>query len=79
MAGFRRRLTIVVFNGRGEDWMYFNAQDDRDKGSVIDWMKNRVRSGRISGITQPPDRTLWQAVNDYFRAYIRLPEAPRAR
>lgn len=31
--------TLVVFKGRGNDWMYFNAQDDRDKGSVIDWMK----------------------------------------
>ena len=66
--------TLVVFQGRGGDWMYFNAQDERDKGSVIDWMKNRVGSGRISGITQPPDRNLWQAVNDCFRAYLNLPE-----
>ena len=71
--------TLVVFQGRGGDWMYFNAQDDRDKGSVIDWMKNRVSSGRISGIAQPPDRTVWQAVNDHFRAYLNLPEAERPR
>ncbi|GAA4379470.1 toprim domain-containing protein [Hymenobacter koreensis] len=69
--------TLVVFKGRGGDWMYFNAQDDRDKGSVIDWMKNRVNSGRISGIAQAPDRSVWQAVNDHFRAYLNLPEAQR--
>lgn len=71
--------TLVVFKGRGGDWMYFNAQDDRDKGSVIDWMKNRVHSGRISGITQPPNRNVWQAVNDHFRVYLNLPEAERPR
>lgn len=71
--------TLVVFKGRGGDWMYFNAQDDRDKGSVIDWMKNRVSSGRIAGITQAPGRNLWQAVNDHFRAYLNLPEPQRPR
>jgi hypothetical protein len=71
--------TLVVFKGRGGDWRYFNAQDDRDKGSVIDWMKNRVCSGRISGIAQPPGRTVWQAVNDHFRTYLNLPEAQRPR
>ena len=71
--------TLVVFQDRGGDWMYFNAQDDRDKGSVIDWMKNRVSSGRISGIAQPPDRNRWQAVNDHFRAYLNLPEDQRPR
>ncbi|MBW3127170.1 toprim domain-containing protein [Hymenobacter profundi] len=71
--------TLVVFKGRGGDWMYFNAQDDRDKGSVIDWMKNRVHSGRISGIAQAPDRNVWQAANDHFRAYLNLPEAERPR
>ncbi|GAB3323265.1 toprim domain-containing protein [Hymenobacter humi] len=71
--------TLVVFKGRGGDWMYFNSQDDRDKGSVIDWMKCRLNSGRISGIAQPPDRTVWQAVNDHFRTYLNLPEAERPR
>ncbi|AYA39087.1 hypothetical protein D3Y59_18050 (plasmid) [Hymenobacter oligotrophus] len=71
--------TLVVFKGRGGDWMYFNAQDDRDKGSVIDWMKNRVSSGRIAGIAQAPGRSLWQAVNDHFRAYLNLPESQRPR
>ncbi|WP_170172711.1 toprim domain-containing protein [Hymenobacter rigui] len=71
--------TLVVFKGRGGDWMYFNAQDDRDKGSVIDWMKNRVSSGRIAGIAQPPGRNLWQAVNDHFRTYLNLPEQQRPR
>jgi hypothetical protein len=71
--------TLVVFKGRGGDWMYFNSQDDRDKGSVIDWMKNRVCSGRISGIAQAPARSVWQAVNDHFRTYLNLPEAERPR
>ncbi|HEX8326115.1 MAG TPA: toprim domain-containing protein [Hymenobacter sp.] len=71
--------TLVVFKGRGGDWMYFNAQDDRDKGSVIDWMKNRVSSDRIAGIAQLPGRNLWQSVNDHFRAYLNLPEAQRPR
>lgn len=69
--------TLVVFKGRGGDWMYFNAQDDRDKGSVIDWMKNRVSSDRITGIAQLPGRNLWQSVNDHFRAYLNLPEEQR--
>lgn len=71
--------TLVVFQGRGGDWMYFNAQDERDKGSVIDWMKNRVSSGCIAGIAQPPGRNLWQSVNDHFRAYLNLPEEQRPR
>lgn len=71
--------TLVVFKGRGGDWMYFNAQDDRDKGSVIDWMKHRVNSGRIAGIAQPPGRNLWQSVNDHFRTYLNLPEEQRPR
>lgn len=71
--------TLVVFKGRGNDWMYFNSQDDRDKGSVIDWMKNRVSSGRIVGIQQAAGRNLWQSVNDQFRAYLNLPEAQRPR
>ena len=71
--------TLVVFKGRGGDWMYFNAQDDRDKGSVIDWMKNRVSSDRIAGIAQLPGRNLWQSVNDHFRAYRNLPEEQRPR
>jgi hypothetical protein len=71
--------TLVVFKGRGNDWMYFNSQDDRDKGSVIDWMKNRVSSGRIVGIEQQPGRNLWQSVNDNFRAYLNLPEAQRPK
>ncbi|WP_460503285.1 toprim domain-containing protein, partial [Hymenobacter agri] len=71
--------TLVVFKGRGGDWMYFNAQDDRDKGSVIDWMKNRVSSERIAGLGPLPGRNLWQAVNDHFRAYLNLPEAQRSR
>nr|GFA35360.1 hypothetical protein [Tanacetum cinerariifolium] len=59
--------------------MYFNSQDDRDKGSVVDWMKNRVTTGRIAGIEQLPGRNLWQSVNDHFRAYLNLPEAERPR
>jgi hypothetical protein len=71
--------TLVVFKGRGNDWMYFNSHDDRDKGSVIDWMKNRVNSGRIVGIEQQPGRNVWQTVNDHFRAYLNLPEDQRAK
>ena len=70
---------LVVFKGRGGDWMYFNAQDDRDKGSVIDWMKNRVSSDRIAGLGPLPGRNLWQSVNDHFRDYLNLPEAQRPR
>lgn len=71
--------TLVVFKGRGNDWMYFNSHDDRDKGSVIDWMKNRVNSGRIVGIEQQPGRNVWQTVNDHFRAYLNLPEDQRPK
>lgn len=70
---------LVVFKGRGGDWMYFNSQDDRDKGSVVDWMKNRVSTGRVAGIEQLPGRNLWQSVNDHFRAYLNLPEAERPK
>ncbi|TVT36780.1 toprim domain-containing protein [Hymenobacter setariae] len=70
---------LVVFKGRGGDWMYFNSQDDRDKGSVVDWMKNRVSTGRVVGIEQLPGRNMWQSVNDHFRAYLNLPESERPR
>ncbi|QIL78407.1 toprim domain-containing protein [Hymenobacter sp. HDW8] len=70
---------LVVFKGRGGDWMYFNSQDDRDKGTVVDWMKNRVSTGRVVGIEQLPGRNLWQSVNDYFRVYLNLPEAERPK
>ncbi|WP_400194216.1 toprim domain-containing protein [Hymenobacter sp. B81] len=71
--------TLVVFKGRGNDWMYFNSQDDHDKGSVIDWMKNRVNSGRIAGIEPQPGRNVWQTVNELFRAYLKLPEQERPK
>lgn len=70
---------LVVFKGRGGDWMYFNSQDDRDKGSVVDWMKNRVSTGRIAGIEQLPGRNLWQSVNDHFRTYLNLSETERPK
>lgn len=70
---------LVVFKGRVGDWMYFNSQDDRDKGSVVDWMKNRVSTGRVAGIEQLPGRNMWQSVNDHFRAYLNLPEAERPK
>jgi hypothetical protein len=71
--------TLVVFKGRGNDWMYFNTQDDRDKGSVVDWMRNRVSTGRIVGIEQKPGRNLWQSVNDHFREYLNLLESARPK
>lgn len=69
--------TLVVFKGQGGDWRYFNSQDDRDKGTAIDWMKNRVSTGQTAGIEQLPGRDLWQSVSDNFRAYLNLPEAER--
>jgi hypothetical protein len=76
---FKGDDTLVVFKGRGNDWMYFNAEDDRDKGSVVDWMRNRVSTGRIVGIEQKPGRNLWQSVNDNFREYLNLPESQRVK
>lgn len=68
---------LRVFKGRAGDWLYFNSQDDRDKGSVVDWMKNRMSTGWIAGITQLPDRNRWRSVNDHLRAYLNLPAAER--
>ncbi|MDF7813937.1 hypothetical protein [Hymenobacter sp. YC55] len=70
---------LIVFKGRGGDWLYFNSQDERDKGNVVDWMKNQVSTGRIAGLEQEPGRNLWQSVKDHFQSYLNLPQAERSR
>jgi hypothetical protein len=68
---------VIIYKAPTGDYMYFNRADDRDKGTVIDFLKNRIENPRIDGITATPGKNIWASVIDNARRFLNLPEPQR--
>lgn len=68
---------VIIYKAPSGDYLYFNRADDRDKGSVIDFLKNRLENPRIAGIQASPGKSIWGSVIDNARRFLHLPEQER--
>lgn len=68
---------VIVYKAPGGDWLYFNPSDDRDKGSVIDFVKFRVENPKVPSITATPGKSVWFDVIDNCRRFVNLPAPQR--
>ena len=68
---------VIIYKAPSGDYLYFNRADDRDKGSVIDFLKNRIENPRIAGIVASPGKNVWASVIENAKRYLNLPAAQR--
>ena len=69
---------IVVSKAASGDYLYFNRQNDRDRGSVIDFIKFRVENPLVDAIRPTPGKSIWGSVLDNARQFMNLlPEQRR--
>jgi hypothetical protein len=64
---------VIVYKSPTGDYLYFNRADDRDKGSVIDFFKNRLENPRIKGIVATPGRNVWASILENAERFLGLP------
>jgi hypothetical protein len=68
---------VIIYKAPSGDFLYFNRADDRDKGSVIDFLKNRIENPRIEGIQASNGKNVWASVIDNARRFLNMPEQER--
>lgn len=68
---------VVIYKAPSGDYLYFNRADDRDQGSVIDFLKHRIENPRIAGITAAPGKNIWVSVLENAKRFLNLPAAER--
>lgn len=68
---------VIIYKAPSGDYLYFNRADDRDKGSVIDFLKHRIENPRIEGITAAPGKNIWASVIENAKRFLHLPAAER--
>jgi hypothetical protein len=68
---------VIIYKAPSGDYLYFNRADDRDKGSVIDFLKNRVENPRIDGIVASPGKNVWASVIENAKRFLNLPPEVR--
>jgi hypothetical protein len=68
---------VIIYKAPSGDYLYFNRADDRDKGSVIDFLKHRIENPRIEGITAAPGKNIWASVIENAKCFLHLPAAER--
>jgi hypothetical protein len=69
---------VIIYKSPTGDYLYFNRADDRDKGSVIDFFKNRIENPRIEGIVATPGRNVWASVIENAKRFLNLPPVQRS-
>ena len=69
---------VIIYQAPSGDYLYFNRADDRDKGSVIDFLKNRIENPRIAGIVATPGKNVWVSILDNAKRFLSLPAAERS-
>ena len=69
---------VIIYKAPSGDYLYFNRADDRDKGSVIDFLKNRIENPRIAGIVATPGKNVWVSIMDNAKRFLSLPAAERS-
>ncbi|WP_324680863.1 toprim domain-containing protein [Hymenobacter sp. GOD-10R] len=68
---------VIIYKANSGDYLYFSRADDRDKGSVIDFLKYRVENPRIDGIVASAGKGIWASVIDNAKRFLNLPEQQR--
>jgi len=68
---------VIIYKAPSGDYLYFNRADDRDKGSVIDFLKNRIENPRIEGIVASPGKNVWASVIENAKRFLNLPPEVR--
>lgn len=68
---------VIVYKASSGDYLYFNRADDRDKGSVIDFLKNRIEHPRIAGVQASAGKSVWGSVIDNARRFLQVPATQR--
>ncbi|WP_324680169.1 toprim domain-containing protein [Hymenobacter sp. GOD-10R] len=68
---------VIIYKAPSGDFLYFNRADDRDKGSVIDFLKFRLENPRIDGITAVPGKNIWTSVIENARRFLSVTVPPR--
>ena len=68
---------VIIYKAPSGDYLYFNRADDRDKGSVIDFLKNRIENPRIEGIVATPGKNVWASVIENAKRFLTLPPEVR--
>lgn len=63
---------VIIYQAPSGEYLYFNRADDRDKGSVIDFLKNRLENPRIAGIQASAGKTVWGSVIDNARRFLMM-------
>lgn len=63
---------VIIFKAPSGDSMYFNPRDDRDKGSVIDFVKFRIENPKVDAITSTPGKSVWFDVVDNCRRFLSI-------
>jgi hypothetical protein len=68
---------VIIYKATSGDYLYFNRADDRDRGTVIDFIKHRLEHPRIPGITAEPGANIWASVIANARRFLNLPAQER--
>lgn len=68
---------VIVYKAPAGDYLYFNRADDRDKGSVIDFLKHRIENPRIDGVVATPGKNIWASVIENARRFLNMPAVER--
>ncbi|MGI4734154.1 MAG: toprim domain-containing protein [Janthinobacterium lividum] len=68
---------VIIYKATSGDYLYFNRADDRDKGTVIDFIKFRLEHPRIPGITAEPGKNIWASVITNAKRFLNLPVQER--
>ncbi|RZJ62578.1 MAG: hypothetical protein EOO58_00375 [Hymenobacter sp.] len=68
---------VIIYKSTSGDYLYFNRADDRDKGSVIDFLKHRIENPRIAGIVASPGKNIWASVIENAKQFLNLPANER--
>lgn len=68
---------VIIYKAASGEFLYFNRADDRDKGSVIDFIKHRLEHPRIPGITPEPGKNIWASVIANAKRFLNMPAEER--
>jgi hypothetical protein len=68
---------VIIYKATSGDYLYFNRADDRDKGTVIDFIKFRLEHPRIPGITAEPGKNIWASVIANAKRFLNIPAQER--
>lgn len=68
---------VIIYKAASGDYLYFNRADDRDKGTVIDFIKSRLENPRVAGITPEPGKNIWASVIANAKRFLNLPAQER--